>query len=126
MTSNGIHVSSGARFSGLNRAMLPESQLILAMRLLTLVSGQVRKMGEAKTNLAENPYDAVKKYVLDCLHSRGGVEDRDVEVMVVERKRRALAKFQVLFPNCSHKGFYQASVVIGEGLAQVGFTNPYW
>ena len=73
-------------------------------------------VGEAKTYLAENPDGAVNKLVLDCLHSRGGVGDLDVEVMVVERKRRALAEFQDLYPNGSHKGFYQACIVIGEEL----------
>ena len=88
---------------------------LLGEEVLSLVGGRVRKMGEVKTYRAENPDDAVREYILDCLHSRDGVGDLDMEIIIVEQKMRALAEFQVLRPDGLHRGFYQASVVIKGG-----------
>lgn len=38
------------------------------------------------------------------------------EIIVVEQKLRALAEFEVLKPDGSHGGFYQASIVVHQGL----------
>lgn len=75
-------------------------------------------MGEEKSYTAQNPGDAVREYIFDCLQARRGVGDLNVEVLVVEQKLKALAEFQVLKPDIyiSHTGFYQASVVIEEGI----------
>ncbi|MYE63670.1 MAG: hypothetical protein F4100_12725 [Rhodothermaceae bacterium] len=85
---------------------------LLGEEVLALVGGRVRKMEKAKTYRAENPGDAVREYTFDYLRSRDGVEDLDVEVIVVEQKLRALAEFRVLRPDGSLRGFYQASLVI--------------
>ena len=74
-----------------------EFRELLGEEVLALVGGRVRKRGEEKTCTTENPNDTVRKYILDCLPARG-----DVEVIVVERKRSALAEFQVRIPNGSH------------------------
>ena len=76
----------------------------------------MRTRGEEKTYTTEIPDDAVKQYILDCLPAQGVVGEPDVKVFVVERKRRELAEFQVLYPDGSHKGYFQAYVVIGEEL----------
>ncbi len=72
-------------------------------------------MGEEKIYTAENADDAVRKCILDCLRARDGGGDLDVAVMVVGQKLKALAEFEVRMPNGKHEGFYQASIMIGEG-----------
>ena len=92
-----------------------EFRELLGEDVLALVGGRVRKKGEEKPCTADNPDDAVKKYILECLPVRDGVVYLDVEVEVVELDAIALAEFEVLFPNGSHKGYYQASIVIRGG-----------
>lgn len=88
---------------------------LLGEEVLALVGGRVRKKGEEKTYITDNPDDAVKEYILESLRARDGLEDLDVKVIVVKQELSALAEFQVLDPNGSIKGYYQASIVIGEG-----------
>ena len=93
-----------------------EFRELLGEEVLALVGGRVRKRGEDRTYTTERPDEAVRKYILDCLVARGVAIDPDVKVIVIERKRRELAEFEVLWPDGSHKGYYQASIVIARGL----------
>ena len=97
-----------------------EVRELLGEEVLALVGGRVKKMGEENTYRAENPGDAVRKYILECLRARDGVGDQKVEeiveVIVEEVKVRALAEFQVLKPDGSPQGYYQASIMIRAGL----------
>lgn len=92
-----------------------EFRELLGEEVLALVGGRVRKSGEEKTYTTDNPDDAVKEYILDCLRVRDGVRNLDLKVIVEEVNVRALAEFQVLKPDGSHRRFYRASIVIGGG-----------
>jgi hypothetical protein len=93
-----------------------EFRELLGEEVLGLVGGRVRKMGGKEIYTAWNADDAVKAYILNRLNTRDGVETLDVEVMVVPQHKKALAEFQVLKSDGSHEGFYQASIMIGEGI----------
>ena len=88
----------------------------LGEEVLALVGGRVKTKGEMQAYVTVNPDDAVKEYILERLHVRNGVGVSDVKVIVVELNAIALAEFEVLDPNGLHKGYYQASVVVGKGL----------